>query len=135
MENNAVIPIDRTQVPVEYDELRDSINRILTDLGPTQEQPKGPFGDVIESFSDGLAGKGEQINKTLNGLSEALTTLNEGRGDFFGVVKSLALFVNALLQERSAVRRAEQRPRAVHQLVHQHRPRGRRRRCRISTSC
>ncbi len=96
MENNAVIPIDRTQVPVEYDELRDSINRILTDLGPTPEQPKGPFGDVIESFADGLAGKGEQLNKTLNGLSEAFTTLNEGRGDFFGVVKSLALFVNAL---------------------------------------
>ena len=35
LEDNAVIPIDRTQVPVEYDELRDSINRILTDLGPT----------------------------------------------------------------------------------------------------
>ncbi len=67
-----------------------------TDLGPTKEQPKGPFGDVIESFADGLAGKGQQINKTLNSLSEALTTLNEGRGDFFGVVKSLALFVNAL---------------------------------------
>ena len=96
MEDNAVIPIDRTQVPVEYDELRDSINRILTDLGPTPEQPKGPFGDIIESFSDGLAGKGEQINKTLNSLSEAVTTLNEGRGDFFAVIKSLALFVNAL---------------------------------------
>ena len=96
MEDNAVIPIDRTQVPVEYDELRDSIDRILTDLGPTPEQPKGPFGDVIESFSDGLAGKGEQINKTLNNLSEAVTTLNEGRGDFFAVIKSLALFVNAL---------------------------------------
>ena len=96
MQDNAVIPIDRTQVPVEYDELRDSLNRILIDLGPTPEQPKGPFGDVIESFSDGLAGKGEQINKTLNGLSEAVTTLNEGRGDFFAVIKSLALFVNAL---------------------------------------
>ena len=96
LENGAVIPIDRTQVPVEYDELRDSINRILTDLGPTKEQPKGPFGDVIESFADGLNGKGLQINQTLNSLSEALTTLNQGRGDFFGVVKSLALFVNAL---------------------------------------
>ena len=96
MEDNAVIPIDRTQVPVEYDELRDSLNRILTDLGPTPQQPKGPFGDVIESFSNGLAGKGEQINKTLNSLSEAVTTLNEGRGDFFSVIKSLALFVNAL---------------------------------------
>jgi phospholipid/cholesterol/gamma-HCH transport system substrate-binding protein len=96
LQDDAVIPIDRTQIPVEYDELRDSINRILTDLGPTPQQPKGPFGDVIESFADGLAGKGQQINTTLNSLSEALTTLNQGRGDFFGVVKSLALFVNAL---------------------------------------
>lgn len=96
LEDNALITEDRTQVPVEYDELRDSINRILTDLGPTPEQPSGPFGDIIESFSDGLAGKGEEINRTLNSLSEAVTTLNEGRGDFFGVVKSLALFVNAL---------------------------------------
>lgn len=96
MPNNAVIPMERTQVPVEYDQLRDSINRILTDLGPTPEQPKGPFGDVIESFADGLAGKGKDINRTLKGLSDALTTLNQGRGDFFSVVKSLALFVNAL---------------------------------------
>src|SRR5262245_39822733 len=98
MENNAVIPIDRTQVPVEYDELRDSLNRILTDLGPTPEQPKGPFGDIIESAANGFAGKGEQLNRTLNGLSEALYTLNEGRGDLFSVIKSLALFVNALYQ-------------------------------------
>jgi phospholipid/cholesterol/gamma-HCH transport system substrate-binding protein len=96
MEDHAVIPIDRTQVPVEYDQLRDSLNRILTDLGPTPEQPKGPFGDIIESAATGFAGKGEQLNKTLNGLSEALYTLNQGRGDFFSVVKSLALFVNAL---------------------------------------
>ncbi len=96
LDDDAVIPIDRTQVPVEYDQLRDSIDRILTDLGPTPDQPKGPFGDVIESFSNGLSGKGEQLNKTLNGLSEAVTTLNEGRGDFFSVIKSLALFVNAL---------------------------------------
>jgi phospholipid/cholesterol/gamma-HCH transport system substrate-binding protein len=96
MADGAVIPVDQTQVPVEYDQLRDSIDRILTDLGPTPEQPKGPFGDIIESAANGFAGKGEQLNKTLKGLSEALFTLNQGRNDFFGVVKSLALFVNAL---------------------------------------
>lgn len=96
MESDAVIPIERTQIPIEYDELRNQVTRLLDELGPTPEQPKGPFGDVIESFADGFAGKGEQLNRTLNGLSEALTTLNEGRGDFFTVVKSLALFVNAL---------------------------------------
>ena len=94
--DNAVIPIERTQVPVEWDQLRDSITNIISKLGPTPEQPKGPFGDVIESFADGLAGKGKQVNNTLNSLSQALTALNEGRGDFFAVVHSLALFVNAL---------------------------------------
>ncbi len=96
MADNAVIPIERTQVPTEWDELRDSVANIISKLGPTPEQPKGPFGDAIESFADGLAGKGKQINTTLNSLSRALTALNEGRGDFFAVVRSLAQFVNAL---------------------------------------
>ena len=94
--DNAVIPEDRTQVPVEWDDLRNNITHIISSLGPTKDQKKGPFGDVIESFADGLAGKGKQINNTLDSLSTALTTLDEGRGDFFSVLHSLALFVNAL---------------------------------------
>jgi phospholipid/cholesterol/gamma-HCH transport system substrate-binding protein len=96
MADNAVIPIERTQVPTEWDQLRDSVAKIITKLGPTPEQPKGPFGDVIESFANGLAGKGKQINTTFDSLSRSLTTLNQGRGDFFAVAHSLALFVNAL---------------------------------------
>jgi len=96
MADNTVIPIERTQVPTEWDELRDSVANIISKLGPTPEQPKGPFGDLIESFADGLAGKGKQINTTFDSLSRSLTALNQGRGDFFGVVHSLALFVNAL---------------------------------------
>jgi phospholipid/cholesterol/gamma-HCH transport system substrate-binding protein len=101
----ALIPCDthpgglcRTEVPVEWDDLRNSINRILEGLGPTKEQPKGPFGDIIESAANGFAGKGKQFNETLNALSEAVTALNSGRTDFFAVVRSLALFVNALYQ-------------------------------------
>jgi phospholipid/cholesterol/gamma-HCH transport system substrate-binding protein len=94
--DNAVIPEDRTQVPVEWDDLRNNITHIINSLGPTKDQKNGPFGDIIESFADGLAGKGKQINNTLDTLSAALTTLDEGRGDFFSVLHSLALFVNAL---------------------------------------
>jgi phospholipid/cholesterol/gamma-HCH transport system substrate-binding protein len=97
--DHAVIPIERTQVPVEWDDLRNQFTNIIDKLGPTPQQPKGPFGDIIESFADGLAGKGKQINTTLDSLSQALTTLNEGRGDFFAVLRSLALFVNALHQD------------------------------------
>jgi phospholipid/cholesterol/gamma-HCH transport system substrate-binding protein len=94
--DNAVIPEERTQVPTEWDELRNTITNVISKLGPTKEQPKGPFGEVLESFADGLAGKGKQINTTFNDLSRALTALNQGRGDFFAVVRSLALFVNVL---------------------------------------
>src|SRR6201998_1377336 len=97
--DNAKIPQDRTQVPVEWDELRNSVTNIISKLGPTPEQPKGPFGEVIESYANGLAGKGKEINTTLDNLSRALNALNQGRGDFFAVLRSLALFVNALHQD------------------------------------
>ncbi len=98
LKDGAVIPIEHTQVPVEWDQLRDSINGILRQLGPTAQQPKGPFGDVIESAADNLARKGKQVNETLNSLSQALTALNEGRGDFVAITRSLAQFVSALYQ-------------------------------------
>lgn len=79
LRDGAVIPIERTRVPVEWDQLRDSINAILRQLGPTPQQPAGPFGDIIESAADNLSGKGKQVNETLNSLSQALTALNEGR--------------------------------------------------------
>jgi phospholipid/cholesterol/gamma-HCH transport system substrate-binding protein len=94
--DNAVIPEERTQVPTEWDQLRNTVTNVISKLGPSKEQPKGPFGEVIEAYANGLAGKGKQINTTFNDLSRALTALNEGRGDFFAVVRSLALFVNAL---------------------------------------
>jgi phospholipid/cholesterol/gamma-HCH transport system substrate-binding protein len=94
--DNAVIPEERTQVPTEWDELRNSVTNVISKLGPTKQQPKGPFGEVIDAYANGLAGKGKQINTTFNDLSRALTALNQGRGDFFAVVRSLALFVNAL---------------------------------------
>ncbi len=98
LSDGAVIPIERTQVPVEWDQLRDSINGILGQLGPTPEQPKGPFGELIESAADNLAGKGKQLHDTLDSLSEALTALNDGRGDFVSITRSLAQFINALYQ-------------------------------------
>ena len=44
--DNAVIPIERTQVPTEWDQLRGSVANIISKLGPTPEQPKGPFGEA-----------------------------------------------------------------------------------------
>ncbi len=96
--DNAVIPLERTQSPVEWDDIRNQLDKLVTELGPTPSQPKGPLGDFVESLADGLNGKGKQINTTFRALGDAVAALNEGRGDFFAVTKSLATFVNALYQ-------------------------------------
>jgi phospholipid/cholesterol/gamma-HCH transport system substrate-binding protein len=99
MGDHAVIPVERTQVPTEWDQLRNSVTNVVSELGPTKEQPEGPVGEAITSLANGLAGKGKQINTTFDSLSRALTALNEGRGDLFAVVHSLAEFVNDLHQD------------------------------------
>src|ERR1700742_4702263 len=64
LNNNAVIPEERTQVPVEWDQLRNSITNIISKLGAgcdrkkdpenctPEVQRKGPFGEVLESFAN-----------------------------------------------------------------------------------
>lgn len=96
--DNAVIPLERTQVPVEWDDIRNQLDKLVTELGPTPSQPKGPLGDLVEALSSNLSGKGKQINTTFSALADAIGALNDGRGDLFAVTKSLALFVNALRQ-------------------------------------
>ncbi len=96
--DNAVIPLERTQVPVEWDDIRSQLDKLVTELGPTPGQPKGPLGDLVEALSVNLSGKGKQINTTFGALADAIGALNDGRGDLFAVTKSLALFVNALRQ-------------------------------------
>jgi phospholipid/cholesterol/gamma-HCH transport system substrate-binding protein len=93
-----VIPIERTQVPVEFDDIRGNLDELVTQLGPTPGQPKGPLGDLVESLADNLNGKGQQINTTFRALSDAVAALNDGRGDLFATTKALAVFVNALHQ-------------------------------------
>jgi phospholipid/cholesterol/gamma-HCH transport system substrate-binding protein len=94
--NNSVIPLERTQVPVEWDELRDGIGKTMNALGPTPQDPKGPIGDTIESVANGLSGKGKEINASLNSLSTALSAINTSRGETFAVLRGLATFLNAL---------------------------------------
>jgi len=94
--NHSVIPLEHTQVPVEWDDLRDSIGKTVTALGPTPQDRKGPIGDTIESVANGLSGKGKEINNSLNSLSTALSAINASRGETFAVLRGLATFLNAL---------------------------------------
>lgn len=97
--DNAVIPLERTRIPVEWDDIRAQLDKLVKELGP-QGKPgdKGALGGFVDSLADALNGKGKDINTTFRALSDAVATLNEGRGDLFATTKALAVFVNALYQ-------------------------------------
>ncbi len=94
--DDAVIPIDRTAVPVEWDDFRKQLDRLATSLGPTSTEPTGPLGSFINSAAGAVDGNGARLHQTITQLSDALTTLSNGRRDLFSVVRNLQIFVSAL---------------------------------------
>lgn len=90
------IPLTRTHIPVEWDQILDELNTLSTSLGPTGANKQGALGGLISTASKDLNGQGENLGTTINKLSSALTTLSDNRGDLFATVKNLQTFVTTL---------------------------------------
>lgn len=90
------IPLSRTAVPVEWDQIKEQLSTLTEALGPSATDPVGPLGELTANAAANLDGQGESLNHTLTALSDAMTTLSDGRSDLFGAVRNLSVFVSAL---------------------------------------
>ncbi|TQC42504.1 MCE family protein [Rhodococcus sp. WS4] len=90
------IPLEHTAVPIEWDDFRAQLQHLSESLGPTEQSANGPLGQFVNDAADSLSGKGADINATLTKLSEAMSTLSDGRDDVFATVRNLQVFVSAL---------------------------------------
>jgi len=96
MQNGAVIPQDRTAVPVEWDEVRDQLVRLTELLKPTQPGGVSTLGAFINTAADNLRGQGADIRDTIIKLSQAVSVLGDHSHDIFGTVRNLSTLVSAL---------------------------------------
>ncbi|CAG7236996.1 hypothetical protein PICSAR29_03174 [Mycobacterium avium subsp. paratuberculosis] len=94
--DGASIGLDRTAVPVEWDEVKQSLTQLAVQLGPTAGSMQGPLGAAINQAADTFDDKGESFHSALRELSQAAGRLGDSRGDIFGTVKNLQILVNAL---------------------------------------
>jgi len=90
------IPIERTAVPVEWDDIKTELSKLATALGPVGDDEQGSFGRFVDTAADNLDGNGERMRETLRELSATLTTLSDGRTDLFGTIRNLQQFVEVL---------------------------------------
>jgi phospholipid/cholesterol/gamma-HCH transport system substrate-binding protein len=104
MQPGAVIPEERTAVPVEFDDLRRQLQRLTQTLQPTQPGGVSPLGALINTTADNLRGQGADIRDSLIKLSHAVSVFADQRDDVFGTIKHLSILVSALQSSTDLMR-------------------------------
>lgn len=107
IDDGAVIPLDKTAVPVEVDELYASLDKISQSLGPNGANRNGSLSDLLTTLARNLDGNGEALHDTITKLSQAAGTLSGSREDLFATISNLADFTTALANSDKQVRQFE----------------------------
>lgn len=105
LEDHATIPLARTVVPVEWDEVKDQLVRLTRALGPDGANDDGALSRALKVGADNLSGNGKDMRRTIDLLAEAATTLADSGGDVFGTVRNLQVLVSALEASNEVVGR------------------------------
>jgi virulence factor Mce-like protein len=94
--DGALIPQDRTAVPVEWDEVKTQLMRLATDLGPNGGTSSSSAARFIDSAANAMAGNGDKLRQTLAQLSQVARILADGSGNIVDMITNLQTFVSAL---------------------------------------
>jgi virulence factor Mce-like protein len=103
MQDGAIIPVDRTAVPVEWDEVKAQLMRLATDLGPKSDVSTTSTARFIESTANALNGNGTKLRETLAQLSGVGRILADGSGNIVDIIKNLQVFVTALRDSNTQI--------------------------------
>ena len=103
MADGTVIPADRTAVPVEWDEVKDQLMRLSTELGPNSQVSTPSVARFIDSAANALNGNGDKLRQTLAELSGVGRILANGTGNIADIIKNLQIFVTALRDSNTQI--------------------------------
>jgi virulence factor Mce-like protein len=89
--DGAVIPLERTSIPVEPDEALAALKRFLDSLDPDAT------GRLITNLADDLDGNGEALNGALQGLSELTASLADKDDELVRIIDHFDDFTATLV--------------------------------------
>jgi phospholipid/cholesterol/gamma-HCH transport system substrate-binding protein len=108
MANDAIIPRERTAVPVEWDDFRQQLAKLTETLQPTEPGGVSTLGAFVNTAADNLRGQGANIRDSVIKLSQAFSALGDHSKDVFGTVKNLSILVSALQGSTDLLRQLNQ---------------------------
>jgi phospholipid/cholesterol/gamma-HCH transport system substrate-binding protein len=104
MADGAQIPLDRTAVPLELDQIYQSLNDLSVALGPKGANDKGALSRLLAVSAKNLNGQGAKLNQTITDVSTLTQTLAGNSQGLFTTVRQLQTFVSALAANDQLVR-------------------------------
>lgn len=101
--DGAQIGLDRTGVPVEWDDVKEQLTQLSASLGPQQGDMQGPLAAVVNQAADTFDGNGDSFRNAIRELSQTAGRLGDSRTDLFGTVRNLQVLVNALANSNEQI--------------------------------
>ncbi|WP_340684773.1 MCE family protein [Amycolatopsis coloradensis] len=102
--DGAVIGLDRTEVPLEVDELAASLSRVSKSLGPNGANKNGSLSNLLDTAAKNFDGNGQALHDTITKLGQAAGTLSGNKDDLFKTVENLGSFSQTLVNSDKQVR-------------------------------
>jgi virulence factor Mce-like protein len=102
--DHAVLQTDRTQVPLEFDEIFKNLDQLNVALGPNGANKNGALSRLVDVSAANLGGNGAQLNAALKQFSQMISTLSGSRGDLFGTIRNLQQFTTMLAHNDGGIR-------------------------------
>lgn len=106
--NGAVIPVTRTAVPVEVDQLYASLAKLANALGPNGANSHGALSDLIKTGATNLNGNGAYLRQMITEFGGLSRALGGSAGNLFASVANLQAFTSMLKMNNGQVKLAEQ---------------------------
>ena len=105
LEDGATIALEKTAVPVTFDDVKQQLTDLATTLGPDKGKRNGPLADAITAIEKGLRdGNSTDLRQAITELQGAATALSDGRSDLFSTIRNLNTFTKNLALNDAALR-------------------------------
>ena len=105
MADGAVIPVDRTAIPVEWDEVKTQLTRLATDLGPRERTCRARRSSPLHRQRCQRPGRQRRqaaadVGRSCPGVGRILAN---GSGNIVDIIKNLQTFVTALRDSNAQI--------------------------------
>lgn len=104
MQSGAVIPLDRTRTPVEFDQVLGSLDKLATGIAG-KGATKDAIGRLLASQSKALKGKGRLVNRAVHSLAAASDGVSAQRRNATSTIVALDGLTTTLAQNQTTVQK------------------------------